>query len=44
MRSEIELWHKKAQKGTEPAQSYSEALEPLADKLALMEAKLKLKK
>ncbi|KAL3101914.1 hypothetical protein niasHS_003323 [Heterodera schachtii] len=37
VRSEIELWRKKAQKGTEPAQSYSEALEPLADKLALME-------
>uniref|UniRef100_A0A914HVR0 Cytoplasmic dynein 2 heavy chain 1 n=1 Tax=Globodera rostochiensis TaxID=31243 RepID=A0A914HVR0_GLORO len=37
VRSEIELWRKKAQKATEPAQSYSEALEPLADKLATLE-------
>uniref|UniRef100_A0A183BTS1 Cytoplasmic dynein 2 heavy chain 1 n=1 Tax=Globodera pallida TaxID=36090 RepID=A0A183BTS1_GLOPA len=37
VRSEIELWRKRAQKATEPAQSYSEALEPLADKLATLE-------
>jgi hypothetical protein len=37
LRYEIDLWQRRAKRGTEPAQTYWEALEPMGEKMAIVE-------